>query len=78
MASIRDKNPIIFLEPKALYRNAEDMVPVEDYEVYLNKKNMILLISVGFTRGRRRTRGKKYYFSWMGSTIKCYKRSNLS
>ena len=33
MAAINDKNPVIFLEPKALYRNAEDMVPLEDYEV---------------------------------------------
>jgi 2-oxoisovalerate dehydrogenase E1 component beta subunit len=33
LASIRDKNPVIFFEPKALYRNAEDMVPLEDYEV---------------------------------------------
>ena len=35
-ASINDKNPIIFLEPKALYRNAEDMVPLEDYEVFIH------------------------------------------
>ena len=33
-AAINDKNPVIFLEPKALYRNAEDEVPVEDYEVF--------------------------------------------
>lgn len=32
-AAINDQNPVIFLEPKALYRNAEDEVPVEDYEV---------------------------------------------
>ena len=36
-ASILDKNPVIFLEPKCLYRNAEDEVPNEDYEVLLNK-----------------------------------------
>ncbi len=35
ISSIRDNNPIIFLEPKALYRNAEDDVPVGDYEVIL-------------------------------------------
>ena len=40
MASIRDKNPVIFLEPKALYRNAEDMVPTEDYELDLHKANI--------------------------------------
>jgi 2-oxoisovalerate dehydrogenase E1 component beta subunit len=31
LASIRDPNPVIFFEPKALYRNAEDLVPVGDY-----------------------------------------------
>lgn len=35
LASIRDPNPVIFFEPKALYRNAEDEVPLEDYEVSL-------------------------------------------
>jgi len=34
LASIRDPNPVIFFEPKALYRNAEDDVPTEDYEVF--------------------------------------------
>ncbi len=41
LASIRDKNPVIFLEPKALYRNAEDMVPIGDYELALHKANII-------------------------------------
>ena len=31
LASIRDPNPVIFFEPKALYRNAEGDVPVGDY-----------------------------------------------
>jgi 2-oxoisovalerate dehydrogenase E1 component beta subunit len=31
LASIRDPNPVIFFEPKALYRNAEAEVPVGDY-----------------------------------------------
>jgi len=33
IASIRDKNPVIFLEPKSLYRQLEADVPVGDYEV---------------------------------------------
>ena len=41
LASIRDPNPVIFLEPKALYRNAEDMVPVGDYELDLHKANVV-------------------------------------
>jgi 2-oxoisovalerate dehydrogenase E1 component beta subunit len=31
LASIRDPNPVIFFEPKALYRNAEADVPTGDY-----------------------------------------------
>jgi 2-oxoisovalerate dehydrogenase E1 component beta subunit len=31
LASIRDPNPVVFFEPKALYRNAEDDVPTGDY-----------------------------------------------
>lgn len=41
MAAIRDPNPVIFLEPKALYRNAEDMVPTGDYELALHKANIV-------------------------------------
>lgn len=36
MASIRDPNPVIFLEPKALYRGAEEEVPTQDYELELH------------------------------------------
>jgi 2-oxoisovalerate dehydrogenase E1 component beta subunit len=38
---VRDNNPVIFLEPKALYRNAEDMVPVGDYQLELHKANVL-------------------------------------
>lgn len=41
LASVRDNNPVIFLEPKALYRNAEDMVPVGDYQLELHKANVL-------------------------------------
>lgn len=41
LASIRDKNPVIFFEPKCLYRNAEDMVPVGDYELELHKAEVV-------------------------------------
>lgn len=34
IASVRDKNPVIFFEPKALYFKSEDDVPIEDYEVF--------------------------------------------
>ncbi len=41
LASIRDPNPVIFLEPKALYRNAEDQVPVGDYTLDLHKAEVV-------------------------------------
>lgn len=41
LASIRDPNPVIFLEPKALYRNAEDLVPSCDYELALHKADVV-------------------------------------
>lgn len=41
LASIRDQNPVVFLEPKALYRNAEDLVPTGDYELDLHKAEVM-------------------------------------
>jgi len=41
LASIRDKNPVIFLEPKCLYRTAEEMVPLEDYELTLHVADIV-------------------------------------
>jgi 2-oxoisovalerate dehydrogenase E1 component beta subunit len=37
LASIRSKDPVIFLEPKALYRTAVEDVPIGDYEIELGK-----------------------------------------
>lgn len=41
LASIRDKNPVIFLEPKALYRSAVEMVPTGDYEIPLGQAQVV-------------------------------------
>lgn len=41
LAAIRDPNPVIFQEPKALYRNAEDDVPTMDYELALHKAEVL-------------------------------------
>eukprot|EP00331_Platyophrya_macrostoma_P031856 CAMPEP_0176435720 /NCGR_PEP_ID=MMETSP0127-20121128/17507_1 /TAXON_ID=938130 /ORGANISM="Platyophrya macrostoma, Strain WH" /LENGTH=355 /DNA_ID=CAMNT_0017818835 /DNA_START=44 /DNA_END=1111 /DNA_ORIENTATION=- len=41
LAAIRDKNPVIFFEPKALYRGAEDMVPKADYELELHVADVV-------------------------------------
>ena len=41
LASIRDPNPVIFLEPKWLYRSAVEEVPLGDYEIPLGKARVI-------------------------------------
>jgi 2-oxoisovalerate dehydrogenase E1 component beta subunit len=41
IASIRDDNPVIFLEPKRLYRAARGEVPEEDYVVELGKAKVV-------------------------------------
>jgi 2-oxoisovalerate dehydrogenase E1 component beta subunit len=41
LAAIRSKDPVIFLEPKALYRAAVEDVPTGDYEIELGKAAII-------------------------------------
>ena len=41
LASIRDPNPVIFLEPKALYRASVADVPVDDYMLPLEKAEIV-------------------------------------
>jgi 2-oxoisovalerate dehydrogenase E1 component beta subunit len=41
LASIRDRNPVIFFEPKILYRAAIEEVPVCDYELPLGKAEIL-------------------------------------
>ncbi|KAG8744759.1 hypothetical protein FRC10_009524 [Ceratobasidium sp. 414] len=41
LASIRDPNPVIFLEPKILYRSSVEQVPSDDYELPLGKAEVI-------------------------------------
>ncbi|KAG0333463.1 hypothetical protein BG004_000834 [Podila humilis] len=41
LASIRDRNPVIFMEPKILYRAAVEMVPVGDFELPLGKAEVL-------------------------------------
>jgi 2-oxoisovalerate dehydrogenase E1 component beta subunit len=41
LSSIRSNNPVIFMEPKILYRVAEEDVPVEDYEIPLMKAEVL-------------------------------------
>ncbi|RUS26174.1 thiamine diphosphate-binding protein [Jimgerdemannia flammicorona] len=41
LASIRDRNPVVFFEPKILYRSAVEQVPVGDYELPLGKAEIV-------------------------------------
>lgn len=41
LASIRDNNPTIFMEPKILYRMAQEEVPEGDYEIPLGKAQIV-------------------------------------
>ena len=41
LASIRSKDPVLFLEPKALYRASVENVPLEDYELEIGKAEVI-------------------------------------
>ena len=41
LSSIRSKDPVVFLEPKALYRAAVEDVPVGDYEIELGKAEVL-------------------------------------
>jgi 2-oxoisovalerate dehydrogenase E1 component beta subunit len=41
LASIRDPNPVIFLEPKWLYRSSIESVPLADYTIPLSKARII-------------------------------------
>ncbi|KAF8077708.1 pyruvate dehydrogenase [Lyophyllum atratum] len=42
LGSIRDPNPVIFMEPKILYRSAVEQVPVDDYELPLGKAEVLV------------------------------------
>lgn len=41
LASIRSPDPVLFLEPKALYRASVEDVPVGDYEIPLSKADIV-------------------------------------
>ncbi len=45
LASIRDPNPVIFFEPKALYRAAVGEVPVGDYTIPLGEAEIVRVSS---------------------------------
>lgn len=42
LAAIRDKNPVLFMEPKILYRASVEHVPCDDYELPLGKAQVVV------------------------------------
>ncbi|TDL24990.1 pyruvate dehydrogenase [Rickenella mellea] len=42
LAAIRDPNPVIFMEPKILYRSAIEQVPNDDYELPISKAETLI------------------------------------
>ncbi len=42
LSCIRDPNPCIFLEPKILYRQAVENVPIKDYTIPLSKAEILV------------------------------------
>lgn len=42
LAAIRSPDPVIFLEPKALYRAATEEVPIDDFELPLSSAEVVL------------------------------------
>ena len=41
LASIRDPNPVLFMEPKWIYRQASERVPTGDYELPLGQARVV-------------------------------------
>jgi len=42
LGSIRDPNPVIFMEPKILYRSAVEQVPVDDFQLPIGKAEILV------------------------------------
>ncbi|QRW26980.1 pyruvate dehydrogenase E1 component beta subunit [Rhizoctonia solani] len=41
LSAIRDPNPVIFLEPKILYRSSVEQVPIDDFELPIGKAEVL-------------------------------------
>ncbi|KAL0946566.1 hypothetical protein HGRIS_012769 [Hohenbuehelia grisea] len=42
LAAIRDPNPVVFMEPKVLYRSAVEQVPIDDFELPLGSAETLV------------------------------------
>mgnify|MGYP006105805311 CR=1 FL=1 len=72
LASIRDPNPVIFLEPKALYRASVADVPVDDYVLPLEKAEIVqagtdvTVIGWGAQTHVRKKKSHCCWYEWSG------------
>lgn len=41
ISAIKDPNPVVFLEPKSIYRSFKEEVPEESYEIEIGKANVV-------------------------------------
>ena len=41
ISAVRDQNPVVFFEPKILYRQAVEEVPIADYEIPLSEAEVL-------------------------------------
>ena len=42
ISSVRDPNPVVFMEPKILYRSAVEQVPIDDYSIPLGQAETLI------------------------------------
>ncbi|KAF8136501.1 pyruvate dehydrogenase [Boletus edulis] len=42
LASVRDPNPVLFMEPKILYRSAVEQVPIDDFALPLSRAEILI------------------------------------
>lgn len=70
LASIRDPNPVIFFEPKGIYRTAVEEVPVGDYEIPLSQARVVRQGSdiTGATASASLRLRSDMHSDWMGRT----------
>jgi hypothetical protein len=77
LSAIRDPNPVVYFEPKLLYRSAVEEVPVGDYQIPLGKARIVrpvrihLLSSLTFREYSNNLVliGQGYHHRWLGCPI---------
>ena len=72
IAAIKDDNPVVFLEPKSIYRSFKEEVPEEAYEIELGKANIVQEGSdVTIVTWGAMTRAVRKATEEMGESVSC-------